>query len=400
MFCKNCGTKLDDDAVFCDKCGTAIKKDISTNETAAVDALNSEGLTKNNTIVDNPTLTTTKSGHKKLIILFATIAVVVAVVVVAVLSMISGTSNGSTSDPRAESNFNNGAQFAYDDKTLYFIGLFDDDDSDTCVYSTSYTGTNRVLISDNSDISKIRIANGKILYEIYGDDTYTIGIMDKDGANNAVIIELDRGSDDYLNDFDATSTEVYYLYNDELRTCSMDGADDTMLLEGVKDFVIVGKTLYYASEKSIFSYDIKTTRSTEICNSEASNLVFDDGKIYFKNNNGIYSVATTGDEGAQKIVKDNAVGNFVLDGDKIFYIQKLDTDDMIELAKIIDEDDYVTYAVAMIGAGQIECVSKLGGNPETVDSDQLLSVALFAYPNGMYSKLSIFANSLSRIEFE
>lgn len=54
----------------------------------------------------------------------------------------------------------------------------------------------------------------------------------------------------------------------------------------------------------------------------------------------------------------------------------------------------------MTGAGQIERVSKFGGNPEAVDSDQLLSVALFVYPNGMYSKLSAFTNSLSRVEFE
>lgn len=27
MFCKNCGAKLDDDAMFCDKCGTVIRKD-------------------------------------------------------------------------------------------------------------------------------------------------------------------------------------------------------------------------------------------------------------------------------------------------------------------------------------------------------------------------------------
>lgn len=29
MFCKNCGSKLDDDAVFCEKCGTAIKRTAS-----------------------------------------------------------------------------------------------------------------------------------------------------------------------------------------------------------------------------------------------------------------------------------------------------------------------------------------------------------------------------------
>lgn len=400
MFCKNCGVKLDDDAAFCDKCGTAIKKDISSNETAPIETLSSEGVTASDIIVENPTSTTTKLSKKRPVILIAVIAAVMVVAVAAVLFLIPTASNEGTSDPRAESNFNNGAKFAYDDKALYFIGLYDDDDSDTCVYSTSYTGTNRTLISDDSDISKIRIANGKILYEVYGDDTYTIGIMDKDGANKTVIIELDNGSNDSLNDFNATSSALYYLYNNELRTCAMDGADDTLLVDCVKDFIIVGNMLYYATEKSIFSYDIKKNQSTEICNSEASNLVFDDGNIYFKNSNGIYSVASTGEESAQRIVKDSSVSNFVVDGDNIYYIKQFDTDDIITLAKIMDEDNYITYTIAMIGAGQIERVSKLGGNPEAVDSDQLFSVALFVYPNGMYSRLSFLSNTLSCVEFE
>lgn len=400
MFCKNCGAKLDDDAVFCDKCGTAIKKDYSENETVSVDTLNSKSAIESNTIVDNLTPTSTKSGKKRFVVFIFAIVVVAAIVVAAILFLMTSASSKSTSDPRAESNFNNGAKLAYDDKALYFIGLYDEGDSSTCVYSTTYTGTNKTLISDNSSISKIRIVNEKILYEIYGDDVYTIGIMDKDGSNNTVIVEKDKGSDDSLNDFDVTSSTLYYLYNNELRTCTMDGADDTLLFNGVKDFLIVGNMLYYATDKSIFSYDIKKSENIEICSSEASSLVFDDGKIYFKNSNGIYSVAVTGDEGAQRIVKDSDVGNFVLDGDNIYYIQTLDTDDMIELAKAIDEDDYITYAIAMIGAGQIEQVSKFGGSPVAVDSDQLLSVALFVYPNGMYSKLSVFTNSLSRIEFE
>ena len=400
MFCKNCGSKLDDDALFCDKCGTPIKKDISSNGTKSVQELSSEAAETNNIIVENTTSSAAKSGKKRAIALVAAIAVVVVVAVAAILFLRSGTSNGGTSDPRAESNFNNGAKLAYDDTTLYFVGLYDDGDSDTCVYSTSYTGTNKTLISDDPDISKIRIANGKILYEIYGDDTYSIGVMEKDGSNNFVIIELDNGSDDYLNDFDASSTTLYYLYNDELRSCSMDGTGDSLMFDGVKEFIIVGNTLYYATEKSIFSYDIKKAQNTEICSSNASDLVFDDGKIYFKNDNGIYSVSSTGDEVAQRIVRDNAVGNFVVDGDNIYYIQQLTIDEIIELAKYMDESDYLTYAFAMISSGQIQRVSKTGGVAETVASNQLLSVALYVYPNGMYSKLSIFSDTLSLVEFE
>lgn len=400
MFCKNCGAKLDDDAVFCEKCGTAIKKDINSNETAPAQTISSEGATVNDAIVENTASTDANSGKKRPIALFAAIAAVVVVAVAAVLFLRVGSSSVGSSDPQAQSNFNNGAELAYDDKTLYFIGLYDDDDSDTCVYSTSYTGTNKTLISDNSDISKIRIANGKILYEIYEDDTYSIGVMDKDGSNNSVIIELAKGSDDYLGDFDVSSSVLYYLYNDELRTCSMDGTDDSLLLDSVEEFIIVGNTIYYATGKSIFSYDIKKAQSIEICSSNASSLVFDDGIIYFKNDNGIYSVSSTGDAAAQRIVKDSAVGNFVVDGDNIYYIQMLDADEITELAKLMDESNYFAYALAMVGSGQIQQVPKTGGVAEPVDSNQLLSAALFVYPDGMYSKMSFFFDTLSLVEFE
>jgi hypothetical protein len=180
----------------------------------------------------------------------------------------------------------------------------------------------------------------------------------------------------------------------------MNGSNDSLLLEDVNEFVMSGNTLYYATAESIFSYDIKKNQSAEICNSQASGLILDEGKIYFRNDSGIYSVVTTGDEGAQRVVKDSSVGNFVLDGKNIYYVQKLDTDDIISIAKVIDADKYTTYALLMYGSGQIECVSKFGGTPNDVDSDQLLSVALYVYPDGMYSKISFFSNALSHVEFE
>ena len=304
------------------------------------------------------------------------------------------------SDPRVESNFNNGGKLAFDDKALYFIGLYDENDSETCVYSTSYTGTNKSLVSSNPNISRIRIANGKILYATYEDDTYKIGLMEKDGSNDNVLVELTNDSDNYLNDFSASDTTLYYLYNDELRMQPMSDGEDSLLLDNVEDFILAGDTIYYATESSIFSYDIKKAESVEICSSEAYNLVLCDEKIYFKNDNGIYRVSLTGKESAELIVKDSKVGNFVIDGDNIYYLQTLETDEITELAKYIDEDEYFTHALAMIGSGQIKRVPKAGGSAESVDSNQPLSTALFVYPDGMYSRTSIFSDTLSLVEFE
>lgn len=398
MFCKNCGSKLDDDAVFCEKCGTAIKrtasldfaKDSTTQESSSSNQISNE-LTN-----ENSTVAVTKPKNRRIIALVVALTVIVAAVIFFALNK----STFDVSDPRAESNFNNGGKLAFDDKALYFIGLYEENDSETCVYSTSYTGTNKALVSSNPNISRIRIVNGKILYATYEDDTYKIGLMEKDGSEDTVLVELTNDSDNYLNDFSASDTTLYYLYNDELRMRPMSDGEDSLLLDNVEDFILVGDTIYYATESSIFSYNIKKAESVEICSSKAYNLVLCDENIYFKNDNGIYRVSLTGKESAELIVKDSKVGNFVIDGDNIYYLQTLETDEITELAKYIDEDEYFTYALAMIGSGQIKRVPKSGGPAESVDSNQPLSTALFVYPDGMYSRTSIFSDTLSLVEFE
>ena len=398
MFCKNCGSKLDDDAVFCEKCGTAIKRTASLDLTkdSATQESSSSNQISNELTNENSTAAVTKPKNRRII----AVVVALAVIVPAVIFFALNKSTFGVSDPRAESNFNNGGKLAFDDKALYFIGLYDENDSETCVYSTSYAGTDKVLISSNPDIGRIRIVNGKILYATYEDDTYKIGLMEKDGSDDNILVELTNDSDNYLNDFSASDTTLYYLYNDELRMHPMSDGEDSLLLDNVEDFILAGDTIYYATESSIFSYDIKKAESVEICSSEAYNLVLCDEKIYFKNDNGIYRVPLTGKESAELIAKDSKVGNFVIDGDNIYYLQTLETDEITELAKYIDEDEYFSYALVMIGSGQIKRVPKAGGPAESVDSNQLLSTALFVYPDGMYSRTSIFSDTLSLVEFE
>lgn len=278
MFCKNCGSKLDDDAVFCEKCGTAIKrtasldfaKDSTTQESSSSNQISNE-LTN-----ENSTVAVTKPKNRRIIALVVALTVIVAAVIFFALNK----STFDVSDPRAESNFNNGGKLAFDDKALYFIGLYEENDSETCVYSTSYTGTNKALVSSNPNISRIRIVNGKILYATYEDDTYKIGLMEKDGSEDTVLVELTNDSDNYLNDFSASDTTLYYLYNDELRMRPMSDGEDSLLLDNVEDFILVGDTIYYATESSIFSYNIKKAESVEICSSKAYNLILCDENIW------------------------------------------------------------------------------------------------------------------------
>lgn len=179
----------------------------------------------------------------------------------------------------------------------------------------------------------------------------------------------------------------------------MSDGEDSLLLDNVEDFILVGDTIYYATESSIFSYNIKRQRALKFAVPRHTTLSLR-WKYIFQNDNGIYRVSLTGKESAELIVKDSKVGNFVIDGDNIYYLQTLETDEITELAKYIDEDEYFTYALAMIGSGQIKRVPKAGGPAESVDSNQPLSTALFVYPDGMYSRTSIFSDTLSLVEFE
>lgn len=398
MFCKNCGSKLDDDAVFCEKCGTAIKRTarLDSAKDSIAQESSSNNQISNESTDENSTATVAKPKNRRIVALVVALAVIVSAVIFFTLNK----SASGVFDPRVESNFNNGGKLAFDDKALYFIGLYDENDSETCVYSTSYTGTNKSLVSSNPNIDRIRIVNGKILYATYEVGTYKIGIMEKDGSDDNILVELTDDSDNYLNDFSASDTALYYLYNDELRMHPMNDGEDSLLLDNVEEFILAGDTIYYATESSIFSYDIKKAESVEICRSEAYNLVLCDEEIYFKNDNGIYRVSLTGKESAELIIKDSNVGNFVIDGDNIYYIQTLEMDEIIKLAKYIDEDEYAIYALAMFTSGHIKRVPKAGGPAEWVDSNQVLSTALFVYPDGMYSRMSILSDTLSLVEFE
>jgi hypothetical protein len=303
-------------------------------------------------------------------------------------------------DPRAQSNFNNGAIFAYDDTSLYFIAPYDDDDDENSLYSTSYSGTNKTKLSSNEEISQIRIANGKILYKATGEESYSIGFIDKDGKNETIIVELERNSDSSLWEFDASSNALYYLYGDELHSCTLEGENDTVLASDVEHFVLAGKMIYYSTVDSIYSYSIKKGENTKLCGEEANSLVYDNGNIFYSNDNGIFYVSATGESSAQRVAKDSSVGYYVIDNDLIYYLQKYDTDDIIDIAKLVDSDNYQSYAIFLAGCGTIEQVSKQGGAIEDVDSDQALAYSIYAYPEGMYSQLSLFSNALSEVTFQ
>lgn len=404
MFCNKCGAKLDDDACFCVHCGAKIiHNGISetTDQTLEQEHVQATDIVDGNGQEQTPTDSEIPPKNKSWFALIIGIAVVVVIAIVAfALSKKEGNRNIVT-DSRAECNFNNTALFAYDDTNLYFIALFDDSDEETSLYSTSYNGTNKKLISDNSDIKRIRIRGESILYGKYN-DKFVIGTMNKDGSDNTEIVTLKRGEDDALTKFDISDDMLYYVYNTELHACTLDGKNDTVLKKDIDDFVLAGNNMYYCSNGMISVYDIKKDEVNELCKAEASSMVYDNGNLYFKNEKGIYFFPIDKDGTVQKVVRDDSVTDFVIDGDNIYYIRKLSTTDIVKLAKRMatEGEDYMTYAVLMINVGTVQKVDKSGGTPEEVDLDLAFIYSLYSYPSGLYYRTSAFSEETQPLELE
>ena len=109
--------------------------------------------------------------------------VVVVLICAFILSKNSGGAKETGADILAQANFQNGGILAYDNDRLYFVGYYNSSDDNTCLYSTKYDETDKMLLAEDSNIKKIRICGDKIYYEKYTDSQYELGVMDKTGEN-------------------------------------------------------------------------------------------------------------------------------------------------------------------------------------------------------------------------
>lgn len=414
MYCNKCGTKLDDDAQFCVKCGAKVQKRVDTedmdravNPGSEVKEESQEAQEKqepqkaqeNQETNDNKTAK--KKINGKIIAILAGI-VVIAVCVFGFLTVLKSSSDAGP-DPKAECNYNNGANFAYDDSRIYFIGLYNDTDTNTSVYSTTINGTDKKLISDNKNIKRIRVYDDLIVYVVYDEDNYLIGMMNKDGSNDKTIVSLKNDTEDYLTKYDIGKKTLYYLYNKELHSCNWDGGEDAIIESDVDSFVLAGKKIYYTKSGMILVYDTKKEESQEICSVDAKSLVYDDGVLYFSNDNGIYYVPVEETGAITKVVKEENISDFMICGDDIYFVQSLSTEDLVSLAKYMadKEDEYLDYALAMIGVGQVYKVDKQGMQAaELVETSELLVYTIYSAPDDMYCKISVWSNEITKLEIE
>lgn len=404
MFCKKCGAQLDDDAQFCEKCGSVIKRiapaTVQPNDDAAADQdeevkeadsapVDDKESDREATAADTLEYTSgsklaARKTYKKLLTIVAIITAVLIITVLCVFLKPSG--EVTLADPTAQANFNNSGKMAFDESNLYFVGKSDSKDEKTYVYATSYSGTDKKILSENDEILMIRIAGDKILYYARGDSKSVIGIMDKDGANDKVIIEPEES----VSDFDIAVSKLYYLAGSDLHSCTTDGENDEIILKDVDNFIISGN-LYYTSKKSIYAYDLAKTGSIKICDADARELILKNNTIYFIDDSGICSVAADGNGVKNTLVSDRKVGQYTVADDTVFYVKKFTEDEVRTLADYLntenDSSTSILYQAALTGTGFVYSCPISGGEPEKLNTDPAIVFYLYSYPGGKYSSL-------------
>ena len=403
MFCRNCGAQLDDDALYCEKCGTKISSQNSANTDMTLKSVVNEVLkestdteilresanvqtTPNPAVSDNaPKGGAKKKSLKGILIGFVAVALVTVVVVA---SLLFGGIGGSAVDKlNSYANFNNGAKVAFDDKRLYIIGLYNEDDEDDSLYSTDYDGNNKTLLSYGEKIYKIRLIDGKIYYTTSDDERYTIGVMDTDGTNNITIVTNEESFDCY----DAYDGKLYYLLDSKLHTCTINGEEDTIILESIKDFIISKGYIYYANEEdAIKSYHIANGEIKPICqSSNVSRLSTDDKILYFVCDTGLSSV-TIGDGNTNVVIADSSVEDYVFYGESIYYKQKWSSEYLKEVTKYLSNKngwDYLVSYIFLGACGDLMKEDMVDGHwsNSDINTDQSIVTNLYSYPQGLYS---------------
>ena len=382
MFCKTCGAPIADDAQFCEKCGT--QSNAIAQETDAPIP------------VEHKEAPAVRKRSKAGLFVILGAAVVLIGAILAMLLLMGG---GDANRFYHEMNFNNGGKVAFDDERVYFVGNYNEDDEEPCLFSTDHNGLNKKMILQNSDILDIRIVDGRIYYQISGEKEYTIHRILPDGSDDKTIVTSEKRFDKY----DVSGDMLYYLNDSKISVCSLAGENTRVCVENAETFVIDGSVLFYAYNGLIYKFDLKTETATELCVAEeaARMMAVDNDTLYFVGSSGLCTVAVNGDPTVTKRIRDDRLGPYIVFGDRIYYNHTKTTEEIAEIAWDAAEgnkEKAIYYGLVMLGAGEIYVADETDSTGEAIDSSTTLIYSLYTTGDKLYRKITHMDNNLSLIE--
>lgn len=409
MFCRECGKEIPDNATFCPECGHAVqasssvkgKKPRSALKFVPIAVVAVAGVAfAANALAPKPTASTSGTSREA-----------------ATITQSAGKEE-ETAEQTAEQtdaspastkffsanqdlNYQNDGSFAYDEERIYTVD-YDVDNQVSTIYSTDYQGNNKTVVLSGKWIESIRVVGDKIFYRSRVDinpsqSEYPIGCVNKDETDDQVIITLPMSLAPN-SWFDAKGDTLYYLRDGNLRSCSLTGENDALVVETgevyIGNFVINEGVVYYvdfgsASGQPICSYDLTTGEKNELCRIKGDgHLAIEGDSLYFNDEKGLKSVSLSRDHEVTVVVDDDKLDDYVLYDDCVFYRHTLSDWKKESAAKSKTgtaaevPEDKIKKIQGYLYKAQLGSGAK--GRP--AESDQSFLGELFASPVGLYRR--------------
>lgn len=383
MFCPKCGKTVKDGYEFCMGCGTKIE-------------LADENVTDINGSVE---INNDIPKSRKKIFLFGTISIVVIALVVAGILFVP--KFFSAQIPYAAMNVNNGAQLACDGNTVVYIGKFDSSDKKAVLLKSNSDGTGKNILLDDEEISSVYLYDKKVYYHKHTDDKYIIYSVGLDGKDNKELISV-AYKDNTLSNLVVADGHIYYLLNKKVHQTNLDGSNDKEIISAdVNDFCIDSRTMFFSSDGYIKKKKSSSDSIDELSKIEARSLCVYNGDLYFhKSSGGMYKLNLK--TNSVESLGGNDVRNYIVDSDKIYYVESLSTDEISTYASLFSdsETDELWVKIALIGTGKLYSMDFDGKNRKEVDTETLLMSSIYNTPQNKFTKVSFLSDGLEILELK
>ncbi len=409
MFCRECGKEMPDDATFCPECGHAVQATGNNKGMKPRGALKFVPLAviavvgvafAANALVPKPSASTSSDSKE------TAATTQPAIEEEAVEQTVLSTANTKFFSANQDLNYQNDGSFAYDKEHIYTVD-YDVDNQVSTIYSSDYQGNNKTAVLTGKWIESIRVVGDKIFYRSRVDinpslSEYPIGCVNKDGTGDQVIITLSMSLAPN-SWFDVEGDSLYYLLDGNLRSCSLTGENDTLVVETgevyIGNFIIDEGVVYYvdfgsASGQPICSYNLATGEKDELCRIKGDgHLAIEGDTLYFSDSEGLKSISLSGSREMTTVVDDDKLSDYVLYDDCVFYRHTLSDDEKESAAKS------KAGTAAEVPEDKIKKIqgylykAQLGGGAKgrPAESDQSFLGELFACPTGLYRRFLTYS---------